>query len=762
MDALTPSRVQMKKRGHKPDSHTFTIMLRGYRNNVKKPNIVQRAVSVYDSIFAANSAVTPTTIHTNAILSVCARAHDTDSLWNIAGRLPERGPGAPDHVTFTTILQGLNSEAQKRAMEMGAREGPTFDPQPIFDGLIEDARKVWIDVTARWRKGELFIDEELVCAMGRLLMLSDKATTQRDVLNLVHQTMNLPKMPGLPDVDSQDPALDMAEADTLRPSTVDVPARLTPTQLKEASSSVHTVPGNNTLSMLVETATALRELRLGKYYWDLLTSETGPYQIVPDHQNITAYLRLLRVSRASSTVLDVLRQPRAEEVDFKLKTRGTFVIAMSTCLRDKRNPNVFETASRIMDMMQASTEDFDNSSEELGGQRLRFSPKVLRMYLEVAIATTKGINGVPLEKTKNGDLDFERDPSKNHTMVALKRLGPTTINARSLLKAYLVEVQQQAAIKQRTIRVKKLLDKRRITPLSVSENIAELHEMLRSMIGAYDKLILVNEKLEDEGMGPLPKDIVDECWHQKRKLSAYVSKYVNAEVEPKTLSRNKDMKLDERGHPVRRDRNSARNSQDDHFAAEDGVSDDELDPSVAAINPRAQALSSLKEAQDKAAKKSEERGLSRRQKLELHKVEQIRAQFPASMLREAEKSPRTMKKEEYRTKMGERLASARGENDSAKDWGDMQYGERKKAAKVFAKQKGIAPWHAEERIKRAVRERAEANKKPPKDAAHKISESEYSGWGGGFQDLVAQVGREERGKGKRGGSGNGGVVHLGP
>src|ERR1700712_1517504 len=33
---------EMKKRGHKPDSHTYTIMLRGYRHNVKKPNAVQQ------------------------------------------------------------------------------------------------------------------------------------------------------------------------------------------------------------------------------------------------------------------------------------------------------------------------------------------------------------------------------------------------------------------------------------------------------------------------------------------------------------------------------------------------------------------------------------------------------------------------------------------------------------------------------------------------------------------------------------------------
>ncbi|OAL38308.1 hypothetical protein AYO20_02367 [Fonsecaea nubica] len=746
---------EMKKRGHKPDSHTYTIMLRGYRDNVKKPNAVQQALSVYDSISAANSAVTPTTIHTNAIISVCARAYDIDAIWRIAGRLPERGPGAPDHVTFTTILQALNSEAQKRAIDRGGREGPGFDPQPIFEQVIDDARKLWLDITARWRRGDLYLDEALVCAMGRLLMLSSNRSTHLDVLNLVHQAMNIGRMPEVSNNDAEN-GTDGAEelestAERDPPTILEVsPTRANRSSLSSGrpgttSSSVYATPGNNTLSMLMETTTALRKLKLGKYYWEILTAADGPYKIVPDHQNIMAYLRLLRVSRASRAALDLLRAPRPDDVQNKLMVRGTFVIAMSTCLRDKKNPNVFETASRIMDLMQESTQDMgddlDGHGKEPQGQKLRFSPKALRMYLEVAMATTKGIGAGPLEKTSNGDLDFERDPSKNHTLRALRRLGPDVVNVRQLIKSHLVELEQQAAAKGRTIRVKKLLEKRQITPYSVTENIGELVELLRTMISAIDKIILVNERLEDEGMGPLDKAILKECWLQKRKLSAFVSRAANVVTDPKGPGELKARRVNERGQPLASrngetsEGDGAAWSEDTEVAGDDMV-DEDFDAAIPSTNPHVRLVNDIKAAQAKHAKSKEERGLSRRQKLELIKEEQIRAQFPTSVLRE-------------RQSIKERTRNRWNETET----GPASTRQRSRAAAGFARKAPV--WKTRQmEIKEMRREKRQAKEQARE--AHESSRAReretYRGWGGGFQDMLKEHGRADRA----------GIVELGP
>ncbi|EXJ92834.1 hypothetical protein A1O3_01388 [Capronia epimyces CBS 606.96] len=622
---------EMKKRGHKPDAHTYTIMLRGYRDNVKKPNVVKQAVAVYDSISAANSAVTPTTIHTNAVLSVCARANDIESLWSIAGRLPDKGPGAPDHITFTTILQAINAEVRARAVELGGRNGPDFDAQPIFEQAVSDARKLWVDITARWRKGDLQLDEALVCAMGRLLMLSTEPKAYEDVLNLVQQTMNIPRTPDGLGKTGEDLAKEEENSVTSPSANTSSPPEtansslvrqgLRQTQLGPTSTSIYAIPGQNTLSMLIETATALRYLRVGKYYWDLLTAPEGLYKIVPDHGNVMAYLRLLRVSRASQATLDVLRMPRPKDIQDRLMVRGTFFIAMSTCLRDKNNPNVFETASRILDLMQGRAEAVDQEqSPTSGGQQLKLSPKVLTKYLELALATTNGLNGSRLNKRKDGDLDFERDPRKNNTLRALRRLAPDMVNVKRLLKDHLDESEQQAAMKARTPTVQKILAKRQLTHLSVSENIRELVDFLRMLIGAYDKILMVNEHLEDDGLGPLDKDILTECWSQKRKLSAFLGKVINARGIPKEARQ-----IPEQGTVHRQ---TSTEPLEDNLGDEAGKSLD-----VTLPNQRTKALREINRSRLKQEKAREESRLSRRQKRELEKEERIRKQFPASMLK---------------------------------------------------------------------------------------------------------------------------------
>lgn len=623
----------MKKRGHKPDAHTYTIMLRGYRDNVKKPNAVKQAVAVYDSISAANSAVTPTTIHTNAVLSVCARANDIESLWSIAGRLPDKGSGAPDHITFTTILQAINAEVRARAVELGARNGPDYDPQPLFEQAVSDARKLWVDITARWRKGNLQLDEALVCAMGRLLMLSTDPKAHEDVLNLVQQTMNIPKSPDGSGQPREEPSQEEDESNrdltTYTPFQSDNSNRSLArsgsplAQTASTPTSIYAIPGQNTLSMLLETATALRYLRVGKYYWDLLTDPEGPYKIVPDHGNVMAYLRLLRVSRASQATLDVLRTPRPKEIQDRLMVRGTFNIAMSTCLRDKNNPNVFEIASRILDLMQGSAENAEQEQPSTSeGQNLGMSPKVLTKYLELALATTNGVNGARLNKTKDGDLDFERDPRKNNTLRALRRLGPDMVNVKRLLKQHLTELEQQAAVKARTPTVQKLIAKRELTHLGVSENINELVEFLRTLIGAYDKILMVNERLEDDGLGPLDKDVLNDCWSQKRKLSAFLGKVNNARGVPSQARRTHEHGSTIDGQTTKKP------LLQDEFDDEAGESLD-----VTVPNQRTKTLKEINKALAKQEKATEESGLSRRQKRELEKEERVRKQFPASMLR---------------------------------------------------------------------------------------------------------------------------------
>ena len=167
-----------------PDVHTFTLLLRGLAANAHLPSSLGRALALYNSIRTPKSGVAPTIIHVNATLSVAARSGDMDSMWHILSELPEKGSHAPDSATFTTMIN---------AMRVKAMTGPD-DEEPIDaamrkESIIVEGRKLWAAVVARWRSGDVRIDEGLVAAMGRLLLCGMRPHDWDDVLSLLEQTM---------------------------------------------------------------------------------------------------------------------------------------------------------------------------------------------------------------------------------------------------------------------------------------------------------------------------------------------------------------------------------------------------------------------------------------------------------------------------------------------------------------------------------------------------------------------------------------------
>ena len=501
----------MKKRGHKPDAHTYTIMLRGFAANVKTPQAVQNALGVYNSMFAPNSTVTPNIIHTNAVINVCARGRDMDGLWSVAGRLPESGPGAPDKWTFTTILNALASNAQKRASEQGPRMADSEEQvSKLFDETVADGRKLWEDVVERWRKGDLMVDEPLVCAMGRLLLLGSRRSGWEDVFGLVEQTMRIPRwrhasqeQEALPPPESEFQPTNVSfpdadrsgKAGTGRGGNADAEAGTG--TVGAPNRSVYAQPGNNSLSMLVHAALMTKSLPAGKMYWDLLTDANGPYKLVPDAANLAGYLRLLRVSRSSKAVVDLLRNElftQNESLAMDFYKRGTFVIAMSTCVRDKNNVNVFEHAGRVLDMMQERLEPMDS--------------KVMTMYLNLAVLTTPGVGSASPWK----DMEFEKDAARNPAMRALKRLGPDLVNVRQLMKTRVLEAQFPDRPKRSW---EKEEEKREQGP-----SVDDLATFLQTMIGAYDRLL---SKGAEAGV---ERSLLEEWLKQKQKLGSFVTKMV--------------------------------------------------------------------------------------------------------------------------------------------------------------------------------------------------------------------------------------------
>ncbi|GIJ98641.1 hypothetical protein Aspvir_000759 [Aspergillus viridinutans] len=362
---------EMKKRGRKPTSWTYTIML---------------------SIYELNSAVKPSIIHSNAMLTVCVRQGHTDTLWEIASELPEDGPCSPDAVTYTLILRAIRDAVSTDVNKMSE-----------IDRILErkaqgvkEGKRIWSDVVYRWSRGQLNLDIQLVRTMARLLLEGGSERDCYDVFALLNQTTGLPilvkkpsperqresetvrrqksrsaeneEMEDVPFVDEGNRPYKPAETEMEEPEekaeqkeeeeddeefeNLFEPVVSTDSASKMKKGTIgpsYVVPGDKELTILMEACfTMTQGLGVGKAYWQHLTLGDHEHTIKPDMPSLHAYLRLLRLYRASRATVEVVRD-QVTEPGWK-----TFHIAMSCCLRDRRNINVLKNANELLGLMDKS------------------------------------------------------------------------------------------------------------------------------------------------------------------------------------------------------------------------------------------------------------------------------------------------------------------------------------------------------------------------------------------------------------------------
>ncbi|KAH0290699.1 hypothetical protein KCU62_g3354, partial [Aureobasidium sp. EXF-3399] len=373
---------EMKKRAQFPDSHTYVILLRGLSEPPIAADTLGKALAIYHSLGAENSRVKPTTIHTNAALRVCARANDMDSLWGIASKIPEKGSGAADAYTYTTILNAI----REHALLEGGNRADDSEVTALRTTAIEQGRRIWGDIVGRWRSGDLAVNEEMVAAMGRLLLIGLQPRYWDDVFSLIEQTMGVPRL--TPTLGSK---MRKGQHLPIHVPSHDLPVKKDITNVIEGEEpesafdqallldnrgkrSVTVVkPGNNSLSLLLEACNLTYAFRESYEYWDLLTNQST-YALKPDMDNIHTFMRVLRRSRASGRALELVRDtiPKYGWTPH----RKTFRIAMSTCNRDKKNHNVMAHANKLVDLSE---------HYQVGPD-----PKTLLQYIELAISTQDG------------------------------------------------------------------------------------------------------------------------------------------------------------------------------------------------------------------------------------------------------------------------------------------------------------------------------------------------------------------------------------
>ncbi|KAI1131514.1 hypothetical protein F5Y10DRAFT_275428 [Nemania abortiva] len=385
---------EMKKRAQLPNAQTFTILFRGFARSEHPKLAVAEAVKLYQNMLSVGR-IKPNTIHLNAVLQVCAKAGDLESMFSILSSSddPLR---SPNNLTYTTILNAMRMNADKDPTDNDPSALSEKEIQKEKQSAIKRAKAIWEEVVSRWKSGSLIIDEELVCAMGRILLLGGY-TDIDSIEGLIEQTMLIPR--------AEDKSLSEGEGSENTALAVPKPKIRAP----GAPAISHALPGNNSLSMILEALEKTRKTTKAIKYWSLFTVH---YHVVPDADNWTRALRVFRRGKNSGRAATILQDMPSDMI-----TPKHIRLAMKTCLRDNLNKSAFDNATVILNTMGRIPSVPDAQS--------------LRTYLQVAHATKRSFD----RETKD-DYAGAMDAWAKNLAVALEHLyGPYQV----LAKKYVID-----------------------------------------------------------------------------------------------------------------------------------------------------------------------------------------------------------------------------------------------------------------------------------------------------------------------------------
>ncbi|KAK4668835.1 uncharacterized protein QC764_710960 [Podospora pseudoanserina] len=352
---------EMKKRGQRPNARTYTVLFRGCAASAHPKTAVAEATKIYRSMLSKHQVggmtLEPTTIHMNAVLDVCGRANDLDSMFQIL-ETANNGLRSPDSITFTIVLNALRFEVKSHTYKFS--EFSDAQIRRNVEQSIQKARVVWEDVVARWRSGRLIMDEQLVLAMSQVLLPGDKKE-KGSIFDLLKQTMLLPvpdsisrKLRRVTQAREQRAAEQAArgqEEEGLEEEEVDEVGKAPPppalraglARTGPAATIQYANPGRQTLTLVMEVLSDLKQTAIAPKYWEYMTETL---EIEPDHINYNTYLKCLRVGHASGEVAKIIASYPPSMLN-----RVTFRLGMNSCVNDRNNTNVFDNGTKIIDIM---------------------------------------------------------------------------------------------------------------------------------------------------------------------------------------------------------------------------------------------------------------------------------------------------------------------------------------------------------------------------------------------------------------------------
>ncbi|KAI0481145.1 hypothetical protein GGR56DRAFT_629044 [Xylariaceae sp. FL0804] len=331
---------EMKKRQQLPNAQTYTILLRGFARSDHPKIAVAEGVKMYHNMLAS-SRLQPNTIHMNAIILVCAKANDLESMFTVLQSVNTTTRKA-DNFTYATILNALRAQIPR------PKKNDVWDrtSEELKQQAIHRATSIWDEVKESWQSGTIMLDEELVCAMGRVLLLGSKQDAEA-VTELVNDTMLLPGgRDRTPTPAEKQREIQGKASEVSSKSNLAVASRSPSAHGRRAPMTTHALPGRNSLSMVLQSIQKTGKTTEALRYWGIFTTN---YHVEPDWNNWLELLKTFKVGRASSRTADYL--PNMPQ---HLARPRHFQVAMSACLKDNINPSAVDHATKVLHLMVAA------------------------------------------------------------------------------------------------------------------------------------------------------------------------------------------------------------------------------------------------------------------------------------------------------------------------------------------------------------------------------------------------------------------------
>ncbi|KZL87072.1 pentatricopeptide repeat domain-containing protein [Colletotrichum incanum] len=452
----------MKKRGQLPNDRTYTILLSGCAKSLDPKAAVPKAVAIYNSLLKENSAVRANSFHLNAVLQVCGRAGDVDAMFSIADTADARAGRKTTAYTYTAIINTLRADAESPEKQKGRSLQETIDATAQ---TIKRCKAIWEEIMRNWRRGALDLDEDLVCAMGRVLLLGGRKE-KGEIMPLLEETMSVRDMTReKPDKDyplrMNEGMKDIAAA-AAADSASRKPVPLTTPRIKYA------VPRCNTLSLILTLLRENKQAKLAVRYWELFVYYYG---LKPDSDN---WHQLIRIYERNGSSRDAAKlvQKLPDETTLPIMYRR----ALSACINDNMNQNAFENANIVLEKMTA------HATASKGATPL--DVRALHVYLKVGMMSHFHFR----QMAKNGKIEEAKRAYGEQLAAAVNKLWAPFTSAKDAVFKTKTKTGGEPPSK---------------APRRRDAAVQELVELARKMIGAVDKVVNENRLVDEEAVEKL-------------------------------------------------------------------------------------------------------------------------------------------------------------------------------------------------------------------------------------------------------------------